>query len=245
MILEIIILLLALLILLVLFVSFHVLLEADKTGKQAYYKVMIKWLFLSYTINTGMTGGPDEPARGEIIGETVPCKVREGAPSRKWEEDVSEGKILGAESTEAQKPADEEIIGLEEEDKKKQKWTFRKIVNLARMLLSPLLRLVEDVLKAIHISGIKCNLLYGFDNPADTGIVSGYVYAVRGYLNTQYERIRLYAEPTFTEEKMDVHMLADVSFRIVNLLPALVTFIMNRDVRRVSWALIRKKELPG
>ncbi|WP_370574034.1 DUF2953 domain-containing protein [Methanomethylovorans sp.] len=243
MILEIIILLLALLILLVLFVSFHVLLEADRTGKQAYYKVMIKWLFLSYTINTGMTGGPDEPVRGEIIGETVPCRVRESAPSRKWEKDVSEGKILGAGPTEAQKTADEEIIGLKEEGKKK--WTFRKIVNLARMLLSPLLRLVEDVLKAIHIAEIKCNILYGFDNPADTGIASGYVYAVRGYLNTQFERVRLYAEPTFTEEKMDMHMLADVSFRIVNLLPALVTFIMNRDVRRISWALIRKKELPG
>ena len=154
-------------------------------------------------------------------------------------------RFSGPSQTEAQKPADEDIIGLKEEDKNKKKWTFKKIVNLARMLLSPLLRLVEDVLKAIHIAEIKCNILYGFDNPADTGIASGYVYAVRGYLNTQYERIRLYAEPTFTEEKMDMHMLADVSFRIVNLLPALVTFIMNRDVRRISWALIRKKELPG
>ena len=226
MILEIIILLLALLILLVLFVSFHVQLEADKTGKQAYYKVIIKWLFLSYTINTRMVGGPDEPARGEIIGEDAPCKVREGA-----------------QSTEDQKPADEDIMGLEEEEGKK--WTFRKMLNLARMLLSPVLRLVEDVLKAIHISEIKFNLLYGLDNPADTGIVSGYIYALRGYLNTQYERIRLYAEPTFTEEKMDMHMLADVSFRVVNLLPAVVTFLLNRDVRRVSWALIRKKELPG
>jgi hypothetical protein len=113
------------------------------------------------------------------------------------------------------------------------------------MLLSPVLRLVEDVLKAIHISEIKLNILYGLDNPADTGMASGYVYALRGYLNTQYERIRLYAEPTFTEEKMDMHMLADVSFRVVSLLPALVTFLLNRDVRRVSWALIRKKELPG
>ncbi|AFV24140.1 hypothetical protein Mpsy_1934 [Methanolobus psychrophilus R15] len=226
MILEIIILLLALLILLVLFASFHVLLEADKTGKQAYYKVIIKWLFLSYTVNTRMIGGPDEPARGEIIGENVPCKVREGA-----------------QSTEDQKPADEDIMGLEEEEGKK--WTFRKIVNLARMLLSPVLRLVEDVLKAIHISEIKFNILYGLDNPADTGMASGYVYALRGYLSTQYERIRLYAEPTFTEEKMDMHMLADVSFRVVSLLPALMTFLLNRDVRRVSWALIRKKELPG
>ena len=243
MILEIIILLLALLILLVLFVSFHVQLEADKTGKQGYYKVIIKWLFLSYTVNTRMMGGPDEPARGEIIGENVPCKVREGAQPKAWEKDLSEGKILGAESAEGQKPADEDIIGLEEEEEKK--WTLRKMVNLARMLLSPVLRLVEDVLKAIHISEIKFNILYGFDNPADTGIASGYVYAFRGYLNTQYERIRLYAEPTFTQEKMDMHMLADVSFRVVSLLPALVTFLLNRDVRRVSWALIRKKELPG
>jgi len=243
MILETIILLIALLILLVLFVSFHVLLEADKTGKQASYKVKIKWLFLSYTINTRIMGGPDEPARSEILGENVPCKVREGPESREWEKDLSQGKILGAESTEEQKPADEDVIGLEKE--KEQKWTFRKIVNLARMLLSPVLRLVEDVLKAIHISEMKFNLLYGLDNPADTGIVSGYIYALRGYLNTQYERIRLYAEPTFTEEKMDMHMLADVSFRIVNLLPAAVTFLLNKDVRRVSWALIRKKELPG
>jgi len=243
MILETIILLIALLILLVLFVSFHVLLEADKAGKQASYKVKIKWLFLSYTINTRMIGGPDEPVKGEILGEPVPCKVREGPESREWEKDLSQGKILGAESTEDQKPADEDVIGLKKE--KKQKWTFRKVVNLARMLLSPVLRLVEDILKAIHISEMKFNLLYGLDNPADTGIVSGYIYALRGYLNTQYERIRLYAEPTFTEEKMDMHMLADVSFRVVNLLPAVVTFLLNRDVRRVSWALIRKKELPG
>lgn len=243
MVLEIILLLIAVLILLILFVSFHIMFVADKKGEQSYYRLIIKWLFLSYTVSKGRISGSEDLARGEIIGEmpenVIVCKVREGTPTEI--RNLSRDEIIGAETT--KKPAEEEIIGLEEKEGEK-KWTFGKIVHLARMLFHPILQLVEDVLKKIHISEIKCNLLYGFDNPADTGIVSGYVYALRGYLHTQYDRIRLYAEPTFVEEKMDVHMLADISFRIASLVPAVVTFLLNRDVRRVSWALIRKKDLP-
>lgn len=243
MVLEIILLLIAVLILLILFVSFHIMFVADKKGKQSYYRLIIKWLFLSYTVSKGRISGSEDLARGEIIGEmpenVIVCKVREGTPTEI--RNLSRDEIIGAETT--KKPAEEEIIGLEEKEGEK-KWTFGKIVHLARMLFHPILQLVEDVLKKIHISEIKCNMLYGLDNPADTGIVSGYVYALRGYLHTQYDRIRLYAEPTFVEEKMDVHMLADISFRIASLVPAVVTFLLNRDVRRVSWALIRKKDLP-
>ncbi|MDN5308980.1 MAG: hypothetical protein PWP14_374 [Methanolobus sp.] len=243
MVLEIILLLIAVLILLILFVSFHIMFVADKKGEQSYYRLIIKWLFLSYTVSKGRISGSEDLARGEIIGEmpenVIVCKVREGTPTEI--RNLSRDEIIGAETT--KKPAEEEIIGLEEKEGEK-KWTFGKIVHLARMLFHPILQLVEDILKKIHISEIKCNLLYGFDNPADTGIVSGYVYALRGYLHTQYDRIRLYAEPTFVEEKMDVHMLADISFRIASLVPAVVTFLLNRDVRRVSWALIRKKDLP-
>lgn len=248
MVLEIILLLVAVLILLILFVSFHIMLVADKKGEQSYYKLIIKWLFLRYTVSKSSISGSDDLARGEVIGKmpenVIVCKVREGTPTET--RNLSRDDIIGAETT--KKPAEEEIICLEEkkegEKEEEKKWTIGKIVHLARMLFHPILKLVEDVLKKIHISEIKCNLLYGFDNPADTGIVSGYVYALRGYLHTQYDRIRLYAEPTFVEEKMDVHMLADISFRIASLVPAVVTFLLNRDVRRVSWALIRKKDIP-
>lgn len=243
MVLEIILLLIVVLILLVLFVSFHIMFVADKKGEQSYYKLIIKWLFLSYTVSKGRLSGSDDLSKGEIIGEVpenvIVCKVREGTATEI--RNLSRDEIIGAETT--KKPAEEEIIGLEKEEGEK-KWTFGKIVHVARMLFNPILKLVEDVLKQINISEIKCNLLYGFDNPADTGIASGYVYALRGYLHHQYDRIRLYAEPTFVEQKMDVHMLADISFRIASLLPALVTFLLNRDVRRVSWALIRKKDIP-
>ncbi|MCQ6962490.1 DUF2953 domain-containing protein [Methanolobus chelungpuianus] len=247
MVVEIILLLIAVLILLILFVSFHIMLVADKKGEQSYYKLIVKWLFLSYTVSKGRISGSDDLARGEIIGEmpenVIVCKVREGTPTeiRNLSRDDRD-EIIGAETK--KKPAEEAMIGLEEEKEGENKWTFGKVVHLARMLFHPILQLVEDVLKKIHISEIKCNLLYGFDNPADTGIVSGYVYALRGYLHAQYDRIRLYAEPTFVEEKMDVHMLADISFRIASLVPAVMTFLLNRDVRRISWALIRKKDLP-
>jgi hypothetical protein len=43
---------------------------------------------------------------------------------------------------------------------------------------------------------------------------------------------------------LDFHIIGDIKFRIASLLPAIMRFIFNRNVLRLSWALIRKKDIP-
>ncbi|MDW7731493.1 MAG: DUF2953 domain-containing protein [Methanolobus sp.] len=238
--LEILIALLIVLLLLVLFVSFHIMLELDKRGEEFQYRILIKWLFLSYSVKPEKFIGREKAPKEEPLPEAkppekpVPVKAEketaraEGAPEKK-KPPVSGEKEKEGEKKEKEEPG---------------RWTFRNILKLLRILIVPVIRLLEGILQAIDIHKLKMSLKFGFDDPADTGMVLGYLYALRGYLECQYDRVRLHAEPDFIEMMLDFNVIGDVKFRIANLIPAIVKFIFNRDVLRVSWAIIRKKEIP-
>ncbi|WP_406656190.1 DUF2953 domain-containing protein [Methanolobus sp. ZRKC2] len=223
MLLEIIVALLVVLLLLILFVSFHVLLVLDKQGKDFQYRILIKWLFISYSL---------KPERFIGKGE-VPKK--KAVPKAKPEEKVAEKPV----SREEKREAEEEKKAAEPE-----RWNVTNVIKLLRLLTVPVIRLLEGILEAINIHKLKLDMKFGLADPADTGMAIGYLYALRGYLEHQYERVKLYAEPDFVEMMLDFNVIGDVKFRIANLLPAILKFIFNRDVLRVSWALIRKKDIP-
>ncbi|TGC11143.1 DUF2953 domain-containing protein [Methanolobus halotolerans] len=241
MVLEILIALLILLLVLVLFASFHVMLVLDKKGEQFQHKILVKWLFLSYS-----------PDLRKFLG-------RGGTQNKEEVHEVREPPIIGEDKKEANKPHVAErggrgedrppIIGEEKgqekkEDKESGRWSVSNIIKILRLLIVPVIRLIEDVLEALDIHKLNFNLKFGLDDPADTGMVVGYLYALRGYLEYQYERVRLYAEPNFIEMMVDFHIIGDIKFRIANLVPAVLTFVFNRNVLKVSWALIRKKDIP-
>ena len=224
MLLEIIVALLVILLLLVLFVSFHVLLELDKQGRKFQYRILIKWLFLSYSVKPEKFIGRGKAPKEEAIPKERPAEkpVETPVPVKEEKREVKEEKKV----------------------KEPQRWTFSNVVNLIRLLAVPVIRLLEGILKTINIHKLKMNLWFGFDDPADTGMILGYLYALRGCLEYQYERVRLYAEPNFMELVLDFHVIGDVKFRIANLLPPLMKFVFSRNVLRASWALIRKKDIP-
>lgn len=238
--LEILIALLIVLLLLVLFVSFHVMLELDKRGEEFQYRILIKWLFLSYSVKPEKFIGKGEAPKGGPVPEARPAE--RPIPSKAEKETA---RVEGA--PEKKKPP---VSGEKEkeEEKKKEKepgrWTFKNILKLLRILIVPVMRLLEGILKAIDIHKLKMSLKFGFDDPADTGMVLGYLYALRGYLEYQYESVRLYAEPNFVEMMLDFNVIGDIKFRIVNLILPVLKFIFNRNVLRVSWAIIRKKDIP-
>lgn len=137
--------------------------------------------------------------------------------------------------------ASDEPAGQEE----KQDADINRMMYVGKKLLRPGLQLTKGILGAVHINKFKCKLTFGFDDPAYTGVLCGYLYAVQGYLNTCHEMTELYIEPVFTEKKMDIFVLAEMRFRIYSLLPAIASFLFNRDVRQVLWMLIRNKDIPG
>jgi len=238
MVLEILIALLILLLLLLLFVSFHVMLVLDKRGDQFQHKIRIKWLFLSYSLDPMKVLGK---GKSQKKGKDT----RKAEPPILGEERKESGKQVFTEE-EKQKRDKPPVIGAEEEgeNEKSERWSVKNIIKMIRLLIVPVVRLMEGILEAIDIHKLNLDLKFGLDDPADTGMVVGYLYALRGYLEYQYERVRLYAEPNFIEMMLDFHIIGDVKFRIASLIPAVMRFVFNRNVLRLSWALIRKKDIP-
>ncbi len=236
MVLEILIALLIILLLLILFVSFHVMLVLDKRGGEFQHKIRIKWLFLSYSVDPLKLAGKGRSGKKEKTSRATEL------PTDKPKKEKTEPQPVEAE----RQKKDESSVSADQknEDKESERWSVSNIIKMIRLLIVPVVRLAEGILGAIDIHKLNLDLKFGFDDPADTGMVVGYLYALRGYLEYQYERVRLYAEPNFIEMMLDFHIIGDIKFRIASLLPAIMRFIFNRNVLRLSWALIRKKDIP-
>ncbi|MBN2110941.1 MAG: DUF2953 domain-containing protein [Methanosarcinaceae archaeon] len=237
--LESVIALLIVLLLLLLFVSFRISLELDKQGEKFQYRIRIKWLFLSYSLRPGMLTGKEKAPQEAASSGSGPAE--KPALGKELKEAASDAGV----PPEGRPPAGGKKKDVEKKEKEEpERWTLRNVLVLLRLMAIPIIRFLEGILKAIDIHRLRISLKFGFDDPADTGMLAGYLYALRSYLECRYERVRLYAEPNFVEMMLDFNVTGDIRFRIAGLVPPVLKIIFNRDVLRVFWAIIRKKDIP-
>lgn len=78
--------------------------------------------------------------------------------------------------------------------KKEKKYNFKYLIN--KPFLNKIFRLIQKVIKHIAPREFQARLLYGFDNPADTGILCGLIATFSNYFS-QYD-IKLY--PVFDRQ---------------------------------------------
>ena len=202
------------LILIVLFATIDILIEFEKQGACIRHLVRVKWLFLSHVLKD--SSAPDDTDLAQSDEETVP---------EKNDPDPSES------SPDAQ------------DSKSKFKWGVRESIVALRLLIGPVLKLLEDILRTIHIHHLKCDMRFGFDDPAHTGMAYGYFHALKGYVLHRCAKAQIDAEPVFVDEVMDIFAVTQFRFRIASLIPVILRFVLNRNVLRVSWAYFRNKSI--
>lgn len=104
----------------------------------------------------------------------------------------------------------------------------------------PLLRLMNDTLRAIRFRSFSFNLKWGFADPADTGITCGFLYAILSMINTRAIHCDYQILPLFDEEKLEMDSKASLRFRFYRFVPGIIRFTTKKIVLKNLWILLRK-----
>ncbi len=119
-----------------------------------------------------------------------------------------------------------------------------KIRGLRRMLLiedifnlgRPTLQLFKNFLYAFRFKYFDLDIIYGLDDPAYTGILTGFLYAISGF-SRKGNNIRFASD--FTRQVLDWNLRIKVSITPIRIIPPLAGFVTNRNVLRSGLKIIR------
>ncbi len=115
----------------------------------------------------------------------------------------------------------------------------RKIPSLENIfnLIGPLLRLVKELICAVRLKYLDINITFGLNDPAYTGILTGFLHAVRGSL-LKGHNIRWTAD--FSRPVLEWDIKAKAAITPIQILPPMVRFIVSRQVLRSIRGIIRE-----
>ncbi|NYT18744.1 MAG: DUF2953 domain-containing protein [Methanosarcinales archaeon] len=122
--------------------------------------------------------------------------------------------------------------------------SFDDIYTKGRMvygILYQILRLVKGILSAIHVRDLSCDLKYGLPDPADTGMLCGYLHTIASIVHGGCRKFHYSVTPQFFEEHLDVRMSGDIRFRIASFIPPLLRFIFSRKVLGTGWWFVKNR----
>ena len=101
----------------------------------------------------------------------------------------------------------------------------RKIPQVKDILIlaGPMLRLSRDVIRSFRLKYLDMDLRFGLSDPAFTGILTGFMHAVRMGRNIRFA-------PDFTGEVLDWNLRAKASVTPFKIVVSLVKFASDRKV---------------
>ncbi|VVB69637.1 Uncharacterised protein [uncultured archaeon] len=94
-----------------------------------------------------------------------------------------------------------------------------------------LFRLLKDLLKSIELKKISCRLCFGLDDPAQTAVMSGYLWSVASALRLFPGHI--FIEPRFDGEQLEGDFTAELRARMLWIAMAMIGSLRERKIRRL------------
>ena len=128
--------------------------------------------------------------------------------------------------------SDEEEMGREErseiDNQKKgvvRPPSIQSLINAAPALA----KILRDLLKSIHFKNISCRLCFGLNDPAQTAIISGYLWFLASALGLFPARI--FIEPWFEGERLEGELVAEMEARLLWAVFAVIQVLRVREIR--------------
>ena len=103
--------------------------------------------------------------------------------------------------------------------------SIQSLINAAPALA----KILRDLLKSIHFKNISCRLCFGLDDPAQTAIISGYLWFLASALGLFPARI--FIEPWFEGERLEGELVAEMEARLLWAVFAVVQVLRVREIR--------------
>lgn len=133
-----------------------------------------------------------------------------------------------------------------EEEPKKAKETaggtgaFPVPVRQIPQLVEPAWRLLCDLWRAVDFPSLRVNAVFGFDDPANTGVACGYAYAAASVAGRYIPAFRYAVTPVFHETMLDVSVSSTVRIRLYRIVFAFMNLFFSGDGRRavrLAWKM--------
>ena len=124
------------------------------------------------------------------------------------------------------------------DNKKKKEESFKKS-NISAPpinLIISLLKLLRDMLKTFSLEKIYLKMDIGTDNPADTGMIAGCGYALKGFVNNlpiDTKKITIKFQPYFNEERYDIKGEFKIKGQLKNYPAPLLRFMLSEPVKKI------------
>ncbi len=116
------------------------------------------------------------------------------------------------------------------EEKTEKEMDISRAFELVRTLHRPAITLVRRMVRSIRIRELSCNATFGLSDPADTGMLTGFLYAVSAPIaHSPAVSIRL--DPVFWDQTFGYRARGSIGITIGRLILPVIIFGCSRPVR--------------
>lgn len=121
------------------------------------------------------------------------------------------------------------------EDEKKQEWNWERIEKVLSLLKESwpyIMRILRSVIDSIKIQEMRLDLQLGLESPADTAIITGYIWAITS--STQYlipQSLNISVHPDFENQILDGFLNLKLKFRLYSVTKELIRALTKKPVR--------------
>ena len=215
--------------------------------------VFISLLLLVLLTKIGLTLDVSANNRGEKHGFTGTFSVTWFLFSHvfflgklKKEKNELQSSILEREQREKQQKGKEQQKGEEKEkreEQQKEKGIEKLFFGLKsfKLLRQPLFYFFSDIIKRIDIQYLDFRISFGFPDPADTGIVCGFLHGLSGILYSRCQKCNIHIEPQFLDSELNFKGKTRINVKIYAVVFPLIKFIINRRTLYFIYLILKKK----
>lgn len=125
------------------------------------------------------------------------------------------------------------------EERKKEKeeerfdWrSMPEMISLFTESFPYLKRILNAFMKSISIERFSCNVAIGLDSPADTALVSGYMWSLVSLVNV-FPKAYLSVKPDFQEKRLDGSMMVELKVRLLWIVVAFIRAFIKKPIRQL------------
>jgi hypothetical protein len=204
----------------------------------------VKWLLFSHTFSieepkaaTIPSKEPDKSKAEKERVETGDRRDKKGVEQRKYE---TEDLLKEEDKIKAEKRKDPEEKRFEPEEG----MTTREILSWGLKgfgaLRRPLFNLFSDLLHGIKIKRLESCMTFGLSDPADTGMLCGFIHSVSGFLYSRCKYCSFSINPVFMDPILDFQGNAEVRVRIHSLIFPFIKFTFNRKTLSFTYSVVKE-----
>lgn len=124
------------------------------------------------------------------------------------------------------------------ESKAEEKMDVRRIFELFHTLYRPVTALARKVVQRIDFRELSCRVTFGLNDPAETGMLSGFLYAAFAPL-TRSPAVSVRLHPVFHEQEFAYRVRGSLKVTVGRMIIPVIAFLCDRAVRGVIVKQVR------